>query len=269
MFKAIVLALISFSALADSCAPIFDLRGENAEKTLAAQTCYEKALRDSTDSLTKSQQLIRLSYLKFFQAENFSQKKEALLFDAMETAEKAVLIFGAKYALGEYRSLPASSQTVLAEALYNYGLIVARYVDEKGVVEALKRMDDIKKSMTTIIRLKQEAVAHHGAHRVLGIFHTKVPTIAGGDLKLAKTYLEAAIQGSLYNGNLSRYPLNHIVYADYLHKVGESALVCAELQKVVNLSSEDIRNLENDLYFETLTNVKEARQTFKERKCSR
>jgi tetratricopeptide (TPR) repeat protein len=267
--KVILFALMSFSAMADSCESFFDQRGEGLEKTQKAQLCYQTSLNEATDELFKSQLLVKLSYLKFFQAENYSIKKEALLFDAMEIAEKAVLIFGAKYSLGEYRSLPSASQVVLAEALYNYGLIVARYVDEKGVVEALKRMDDIKKSMTTIIRLKQEEVAHHGAHRVLGIFHTKVPAIAGGDLKLAKTYLEAAIQGSLYRGNLSRYPLNHIVYADYLFKIGNNTESCAELQKVIQLSPEDIRSLENGLNFETIKNVKEARNTFKERKCSR
>lgn len=269
MFKFILLALVSVSALADTCSPLFDRRGAGATQTIEAIGCYEDSLRNVTDAETRSQYLVSLSYLKFFQAENYSQRKESLLFEAMEIAEKSLLIFGAKYSLGDYRKLSASAQTLVAESLYNYGLIVARYVDEKGVVEALKRMDDIKKSMTTIIRLKQENVAHAGAHRVLGIFHTKVPSIAGGDLKLAKTYLEAALEGSRYNGELSRYPLNHVVYSDYLYKVGEKDRACAELQKIMGLNESDIRNLDNGLFYESLQNVASAKASFNERKCSR
>ncbi len=269
MFKLMLAALISLPAFADNCSSVFDRRGESASVNLEAINCYEKSLRNVTDAETKSQYLVRLSYLKFFQAENYSQRKESLLFEAMEIAEKGVLLFGSKYSLGDYRQLSASSQTLVAEALYNYGLIVARYVDEKGVVEALKRMDDIKKSMTTIIRLKQESVAHYGAHRVLGIFHTKVPSIAGGDLKLAKTYLETAVKGSLYSGDLSRYPLNHIVYSDYLYKVGENDRACAELRKVINLTESDLRTLDNGLFHESMDNIASAKASFKERKCSR
>lgn len=269
MLKFVLFVLVSLPVFADSCEETFSKRGEGASATASALRCYEALLRSASDVDAKSTALIRVSYLKFFEAENYTQKKEALLFEAMEIAEKAVELFGTKYALGDYRKLPAHQQTLVAEALYNYGLIVARYVDEKGVVEALKRMDDIKKSMTTIIRLKQEAVAHHGAHRVLGIFHTKVPAIAGGDLKQAKTYLEAALQGTRYNGELSRYPLNHVVYSDYLYKVGETSRACDELRKVMNLTETDIRNLDNGLYHESLENVASAKASFKERKCSR
>lgn len=269
MFKFVLATLISFPVFADTCSPLFDRRGEGASVTLEAMGCYEESLRNVNDAETKSQYLVKISYLKFFQAENYTQRKESLLFEAMEIAEKGLEAFGPKYSLGDYRKLSASSQTLVAESLYNYGLIVARYVDEKGVVEALKRMDDIKKSMTTIIRLKQEAVAHFGAHRVLGIFHTKVPSIAGGDLKLAKTYLEAALEGSRYSGDLSRYPLNHVVYSDYLYKVGEKDRACAELRKVMDLSASDIKNLDNGLFHESMENVASARESFKERKCSR
>lgn len=269
MFKLMLAALISVPAFADNCSSVFDQRGNSATITAEALNCYETSLRNVTDRETKSHYLVRISYLKFFQAENFSQRKESLLFEAMEIAEKSVLLFGEKYSLGDYRKLSPASQTHVAESLYNYGLIVARYVDEKGVVEALKRMDDIKKSMTTIIRLKQEAVAHYGAHRVLGIFHTKVPSIAGGDLKLAKTYLEAALQGTLYNGNISRYPLNHVVYSDYLYKVGEKDRACQELQKIMDMTASDVKGLDNGLFHESLQNIASAKESFKERRCSR
>ena len=269
MFKLMLAALISLPAFADNCSSVFDRRGDSATVTAEAMSCYESSLRNVSDAESKSQYLVRISYLKFFQSENYTQRKEALLFEAMEIAEKSVELFGPKYSLGDYRKLSSTSQVLVAEALYNYGLIVARYVDEKGVVEALKRMDDIKKSMTTIIRLKQEPVAHFGAHRVLGIFHTKVPAIAGGDLKLAKSYLEAAVQGTLYNGNISRYPLNHVVYSDYLYKVGEKERACAELRKIMDLTANDVKNLDNGLYYESLENITSAKASFQERKCSR
>lgn len=256
-------------ATADTCQTEFDRRGSGSQRTQEALTCYSELLKTSLSRNDKAHALTQLSYLKFFQAEYFSHQKEKLLLEAMGTAEKAVLLFGSKYSLSEYRQLPLNDQKVLAEALYNYGLIVARYIDEKGVIEALKRMDDIKKSMNTIIRLKQEAVAHYGAFRVLGIFHMKVPSIAGGDINLSKDYLPKAISGSLYSPGLSRYPLNNLVYSDLLFKLGKNQESCDQLKLLAQLSPEEVRSMDNGMLFESLQNVEAAKEQLRARRCAR
>lgn len=270
MFKLLLafLVLPAF-AMTDPCQKEFDLRGAGLQRAQEGLSCYNEILKTPLARNDRAHALTQLSYLKFFQAENFSTQKEKLLLEAMDIAEKAVLLYGTKYSLNEYRQLPAADQKVLALALYNYGLIVARYIDEKGVIEALKRMDDIKKSMNTVIRLKQESVAHYGAFRVLGIFHMKVPSIAGGDINLSKDYIPKAIAGTLYSPGLSRYPLNNLVYSDLLFKLGQKQESCDQLRLLAQLSPEEVRSMDNGMIFESLQNVEEAKEQMRTRKCAR
>jgi hypothetical protein len=262
----LMLILTTTAAFAD-CDSLFAQRGEGLDNTRAAFDCY-KANENTTGTLVeRARRLNRMAYLKFFSAEYFLSNKAPVIEDAMELADEAVKVFGKKYDLVAYRALLEEEKTELAWALYHYGLFVARYVDIRGIAEALRRMDDIKRSMNTILRIQQQAVAFHGAHRTLGILHTKVPGIAGGDIDLAKRYLPLAVSETIHGGGLSAYPLNNLMYADLLIKLGQDRKACEQLGLVAALSDEDVAALANGFEFETRGHVRDARATLRERRC--
>ena len=268
MSKILLLLLLPVIAFANPCDDLYDAREEGLAKSEAAFACYNTELTSVANRNAKAHALNQMSYLKFFMAELFLEEKTAALLEGIALSEKALLSFGAKYSIPEYKKLTPQEQKILAVSLYNYGLTTARYVDIKGTMEALKRMEDIKKSMATIIRIGQEATAHYGAHRTLGIFHTKVPAIAGGQINLAKEYLEKAIAGTIYSQGLSTYPANNIAYADYLFKQGKKAEACSQLSLVMKLTPEEVRSMNNQLYSETLKDISNATELSNSRKCS-
>lgn len=267
MFLLVLSFLISFSAFAQSCDEHYAARGEGIERAQAASRCHQKALADASTRVEQAHHYNRIAYLKFFIAEYFLADKTEMLRESFETAERGMLLFGKKYALAEYRLLSADEKRQLSLALYHYGLAVSRYVDIKGIAEALLRMDDIKRSMTTIIRLQESATVFHGAHRTLGIFHMKVPAIAGGDIETAKNYIPLAVTSTRYIGELSQFPLNNLVYADLLHKLNSKVEGCAQLRLVANLTREEVIALDNGYIHETLGHIADAQATLVTRQC--
>lgn len=255
--------LISFAQ--SNCDELFEAREKGLQSARDAFACFEK--QTSTQRIEKAHALNRMSYLKFFMGEYFLTEKLDPLYEALTLGEKSVLLFGEKYSLDQYAKLSDQELSVLAEGLYTYGLSVARYVDLKGKLEAIKRMEDIKKSMNTIIRIKREETAFYGAHRTLGIFHTKVPGIAGGQIQLAGPYLQKAIQGSLYKGTLSLYPSNNVSYADLLFKQGNNSQACVELKAVVALTASDVKAMDNHYYLESMDDVRKAKELFAAKRC--
>lgn len=247
------------------CEALYADRGASLARSEAAYACFEKQV--PTDNVTTARRLNRLAYLKFFMAEHFLESKTEMLLEAIALAEKSMLVFGKKYDLAAYRALMSEEKEELAWALYHYGLATSLYVDIKGIAEALRRMDDIKRSMSTILRIEQFAVAHSGAHRTLGIFHMKVPVIAGGDIEISKTYLPLAVNSTLRSGGLSVYPINNSVYADLLYKLGQKEAACAQLRMVAELTDSDVAALDNGFDFETRVHVREAKKNLRSRQC--
>lgn len=268
MFLPLIFILFSsVTSAQSSCDPLFNEREFGLVKAEQAYQCYDKQLSSAATREDKSHALNQMSYLKFFIAEYFLNDKTDALFQGIELAEKSVLLFGPKYSLKDYKSLSPSELKLLAVALYNYGLITARYIDIKGVMEALSRMADIKKSMLTIIRLNEETTAHYGAHRTLGIFYFKVPGIAGGDMKLAKEYLDHAIAATQTQSGVCSYPANNIALAEWFYKSEQLSDACAQLKKVISLTPEAVRALKNGLFYESSVDVKKAQQLFSEYRC--
>jgi hypothetical protein len=257
-----------FAFAQTDCDSLYEKREAGLVKAQEALSCYESSLPSATVRESQAHTLNRISYLKFFIAEYFLDQKTAVLYEGMEIAEKSVLLFGPKYSLTDYRLLSPEELKLLAVALYNYGLLTSRYVDLMGTMEALKRMGDIKKSMTSIMRIKEEGTAHYGAHRTMGIFNTKVPAIAGGDMNVAKDFLLKAIEMTQFKTGVSTYPANNIAYSDWLYKKGQTAESCAQLKLVIALNTTDIRAMNNGLYFESLVDLKKGNELFKNRQCS-
>lgn len=257
-----------FSYANTTCDELFANREIDLETAKEALKCYEKDQVTITNKEQKAHALNRMSYLKFFIAEYHLAEKEETLLEAINLAEKSMLLFGTKYAVTEYVKLSASEKKLLAEALYNYGLTTARYIDIKGQWEAIKRMEDIKRSMNTIIRIKEESVAFYGAHRTLGIFHTKVPVIAGGKIELAKQYMQTVLENTKFSGDVSLYPANNLAYADLMFKLEDKKEYCHHINIVAALTEEDVRAMDNGLFFESMQSVKEAKKLVISRKCS-
>lgn len=268
MLNFIFLVIASLSFAQTDCESLNDARETGLVKAREALSCYEISLSSATTRETKAHTLNQISYLKFFIAEYFLETKTPTLFEGMALAEESVLLFGPKYSLNDYRLLAPSELKLLAVALYNYGLLTSRYVDLMGTVEALKRMGDIKKSMSSILRIKEDGVAHYGAHRTMGIFHTKVPAIAGGDMNIAKDFLVKAIDMTQYKPGISTYPANNIAYSDWLYKRGLTNESCAQLKLILSLNEEDIRAMNNDLVFESMVDLKKGNELYKSRQCS-
>lgn len=251
-----------------TCEELYVNREAGKAEALQALSCYQKEQPQITQRDQKAFGLNRMSYLKFFIAEYHLNEKEDMLLEGIDLAEKSMLLFGTKYAVTEYSKLNAEEKKLLAEALYNYGLTTARYIDIKGQWEAIKRMEDIKRSMNTIIRIKEEATAFYGAQRTLGIFHTKVPVIAGGKIELAKDYMNTVLEKTKFSGDVSRYPANNLAYADLMFKLENKKEYCHHINIVAALTEEEVRSMDNGLYFESMQSVKEARKLAVARKCS-
>lgn len=264
MLRALFVFLFPVIAFASNCDVLFDERHEGLQKSREALGCYESN-QGATRPL-KAHALSRMSYLKFYIAEYFMEKKSTLLLEAIAHAEQGILLFGTKYDLATYLKLPAEEKETLGWLLYNYGLTTSRYVELSGPLEAIRRMEDIKKSMNTIIRMREEAVSFYGAHRTLGIFHMKVPGIAGGDIKLSEPYLTKAVNSSLAFGAMSAFPSNNLALAELYLKLNQDQKACDLISSVAKLSENDIQKLMNGHILETRQTVKKASELL-EKKC--
>lgn len=251
----------------DTCKSLFVNRGENKEQVTKALNCYQTSLAAADSEVVQAQILSQISYLHFFNAEVFLNEKLPALEESMNAAEKGAKLFGELYDIKAYRELGDAEKIVLAKNLYNYGTAVARYVDIKGKWEAIKRMGDIKNSMSSIIRIGQSDVAFYGAHRTLAIFHMKVPAIAGGDKEISKKYFKLLIEKTSFKEDLSRYPVNNLMYADYYFSEKMIPAGCRQLSLMKDLTDDEIKSMSNGLYFETVADVKKAKVEFEKFKC--
>lgn len=271
--KFILFALLAFPFATEaqteieSCQSLYDRRGESLDISKRAHDCAVAEAKEATDKQSKAAAYNRMSFIKFFIAETFLTEKEDMLLDAIALSEKTMLLFGEKYAIPEYMKLTAGERKVLAEALYIYGVATSRYIEIKGQWEAIKRMEDIKRSMNSILRIKEEATAHYGAYRTLGIFHMKVPSIAGGKIDLAEDYLKKAVALSLYQGQVSIYPINNLALSDLFYKLGKKAEACAQIKAVTEITVEEIKTWPNGMTHESISSLSKAKEMAKARKC--
>lgn len=256
MFQALFAAFFSLTVFASNCDDLFNVRHESSQRATEALNCFAKT--PGTTRLEKAHALSRMSYLKFYINEYYTESQREPLLDAITNAEDGILLFGTKYDVAAYSALPAPEKEELGWLLYNYGLTLSRYVDLSGPLEAIRRMEDIKKSMNTIIRMKEESVSFYGAHRTLGIFHFKVPAIAGGDIKLSEPYILKAINSTLA-GTVSAFPGNNVALGELYVKLNQDAKACAQFALVANLSENDIARLSNGHILETRQSIKKAR----------
>lgn len=268
---AAVFMTMGSSAFAN-CDTKFNQRGKSAQALEDAMSCLRNQVSTDSNSEIKADSLIKVSYLHMFKSEFYTvgdSNKIIELEQAMKRSEQAILIYGRMFDLRAYEKLGETQKDTVAKALYFYGTATARYVEYKGKLEAIKKLSTIKRSMNTVIRLGREEIEHFGAHRTLAILNAKVPVIAGGNKGLAKKYFEIATSQTETTSGYSSYPLNNFMYAEYLAEENNKSEACAQLSKIVDITSEQIDILNNGYTFETSNDIKKAKRRFTELSCGR
>lgn len=263
----LLLTVMSSIGFASDCDSLFDRRHEGQNVAQTSYDCYKSILTQTSDLETQAHSYQRMTYLKFYIAEYYLDQKMPTLLEGIAVADKGLALFGEKYNVANYLKVPAGAKHELGWLLYNYGLSVSRYVDLAGKFEAIKRMEDIKKSMNSIMRMNEESVSFYGAHRTLGIFHMKVPAIAGGRIELSEQYLKKAVASTSYSGILSRFPQNNLSLAELFLKLDKKDLACEQISIVAALKDSDVATLDNGHPLETTLTLKKAREMMITKKC--
>lgn len=266
MFKLIVFTSVLSAALfANDCTYLYGKRGDSLDSANKAIACYEAMTTDS--KLLESKKLNQISYLKFFVATYFEDDSLQNLRDAYNTAKDSIEQYSRIFDSTAARNLEVIEKQEVALSYYLYGTAVSKYVDLKGKWEAIKRMSEIKNSMTTILKMKEAQTFHFGAYRTLAIFNLKVPSIAGGDLNKSKLFFERLMKESKNELGISSYPVGHYYYAEYLYRVSKKDEACSELFLLKNLSDKDIENFFPTLIFETKKDRADAAKKIEKYNC--
>jgi hypothetical protein len=266
MFKLIFIVILSSAfSFADECVELFDKRGEDLNTTLAAYDCFDQ--QNPENKLDKAKKLNQMAYLKFFEATYFKNNRLNTFVKSYSLAEKAAELYGILFEHKQLRDLPSEQVDQIALAYYLYGTSLSNYVDIKGKVAAILNMSKIKKASRTILALKKPGTFHYGAYRNTAMFYYKVPMLAGGSMKKAKVFFEKLIKVSKNSINVSSYPVNHILYAEYLKEVKQKTKACAQLTLVIKLTDDEIEAYFKDLSYETKKDRIEAQKAFERYSC--
>ena len=215
--------------------------------------------------------LNRASYLEFFIGVSLADEDDQLLKlkESEETALSCTALYGESLSIEDYEGkLTDDEANVFAQALYLRGTALAKISDIRGAGTAIKNWGTIKKTMTLVKRLGQEAVYYYGADRTLGIANTEIPS-PFGSRKKAEKYLNAAVQNTLWPGrSISRHIYNSIGLARLYKKTKRKEEACSILLEILTLTDEEIKRDNFDLYYETLSDQLEAIRFYDKYKCN-
>lgn len=269
-----ILGLIVFSILSTTtyanCLDLYTERAESLAKTNDAIECFKQLETTASGNIAKSEALIKITYLHMFKSEFYTEdsgQKMLELKSAMIKSEAAALLFGRLFDIRGYETLGETEKDQVAKALYFYGTAMSRYVEIKGKIEAIKRLSRIKRTMNSVLRIGRDSLEHYGAHRTLAILNAKVPVIAGGDKELARKYFEIVIKNTQTILGASSYPLNNLMFAEFLFENATKAEACAQLEKIAALTTEEVESLNNGYTAETLSDVRKANEKLKSFSC--
>lgn len=266
MYKLSVLVFILvFNALANNCERLYFDRGEGIDKLEEAIECYKST--KEKNQLLELKRLNSLSYLYFFKSMFYGKNKESSLIKSYNFAKDSINKYGTMFNTAPIRNLPKEEKSQVARAYYLYGTAVSQYIELKGKWVAIKRMSEITKSMTSVLRLRLPETFYYGAYRTLAIFNLKVPKVAGGSLAKSKSFFEKLMKESLNGLGVSSYPVGHYFYAEYLYRVSRKNDACSELQKVIDIKDKEIYEFFPDLIPETFKDRENAIKKFEEYNC--
>jgi hypothetical protein len=254
-------------AYANDCNYLFSQRGISLEKTSAGYSCFDKLNQSTTTTFDKTYNLNKMSYLKFLEATMFNNDKVEALKKSYELAQDAIKQYGNLFSRESIQNLPENELKLVAESYYLYGTAVSSYIEIMGRWEAVKRMSEIKNTMTMILSLKLPETFYYGAYRTLAIFNLRVPKIAGGNINRSRAFFQRLEKESTNEINVMSYPVGHIFYAEYFRKTGKNEEACRQLEKVKDLTDIEIKTYFNDLYYETLVDRDLAKEQFEKYSC--
>lgn len=102
-----------------------------------------------------------------------------------------------------------------------------------------KVLKQIQKNLTLAISM-DPTVHAYGPNRVLGVMHTAMPRIVGGDKTLAEKMLKVAYE------NAPRYATNWVAYAKILEMNGKEKLAKTILQQFLEMGDEALNPYPNE-----------------------
>lgn len=262
---------------------LYEKRGESFKTAQASIEIYENLLKETSNKEKICFYANQISYLYFFwsgQKNSSLSKKERLEKERLlceksyESAKKCTALFGDSLEVSDYKSLTKVEKKEFARALALLGTSLSRKVEiEDGdSLIPLKILDTwnniVEPTMNFIKQLGYADVFYYGADRTLGIANTKMPALFA-DREIAKESLESSVRNTLWeNRTISKYPINSIFLADYYNKIEEDKTKsCDILKEIIDLKNDEIKKENSELYYETITDQKTAKERFLKFDC--
>lgn len=214
MLKFVCFLLLAFPSIALSqtiadCDLMYSKRGASL---LTAQDCYEKTYESK--SIT-AEEFFDRSFINLSAAAAFFEKKaeeRSVIDRAFVVLEKVKSINGENAYYNYWKAVWISLDAVQKD---RGSLIPTNLFAQVGPIQNL-----LKSALT-----EDPSIHEYGPHRVLGVLHTQMPKIAGGDKKYAEQMLKTAYT------ERPNYYSNPYAYANILY---------------INGSTEQAQNILND-----------------------
>ncbi len=266
--KYFLLTILSLNLFSQSVEDLYEdrLNQESAKK--AAQIFFEQASVD-TNLDTQCQNYNKAAYLTFFRAatELINLPKNTTDEEKKKALEKEKELL--KKTMDMTKLCDKSSKPeYYAESLYHFGTALARFSQIEGDFTAFKNWPQIKKSMKTIISLKQSETFYYGAFRTLGIANTEMPPGIGSRSN-ALRYLETAVNKTLWPARkISLYVFNSISLAKLYFKTDKKKEACEILAEINSLDEEQIFKENFNLAPETILDQKRSIEDFNKFNCN-
>jgi hypothetical protein len=208
-FLVLLLPTMAFSQTVVDCDFLYSQRGANL---LAAQDCYEK---NHENKLLGSEDFFDRSFTNLSTAVAFFEKKaeERLVIDkAFLVLEQAKAFYGESSYYNYWKAVWISFDALEKDR----GKLIPTYLfSQIGAIQNLLKS-----------ALNEDPTTHFfGPHRVLGVLHTQMPKIAGGDKKYAEQMLKNSYTARPH------YHSNPYAYANILYINGQASQAQGILNK--------------------------------------
>ena len=209
----------------DSCDLLYSHRGSDL---MSAVDCYRGGM--SASSVEAQIKLYEKAFIALSAIINDSPKTQAEV-DAIARGLKMVEDFSKAYSDSAQYFYWRAVFTSFDAIQKDRGSVLPRNLF--AVLKSLQQ--DLRKAISL-----DPSIHIFGPNRVLGIMHTQMPSIVGGDKTLAETLLAEAYR------NAPELCTNHIAYAKILMVNGKDAEAKAVLNRFLSLSDAELNPYPNE-----------------------
>lgn len=235
------LALVSVSAFAETpqeaaAQKAYDSRDYTQPGRASAAEAvklYGELVKQTTDANLQAQYLVKQAASSFFLGDstNDNGEKIAQYTAGMASSKAALKLSGINDVnnvtdadIANITKRSKDEVTLVAEALYVYGINLGQWGQANGVMQSLDKWPELRTTMELIVKVGAKGLHEYGAYRTLGRGYFKIPALLGGDVAKAQKYLSTAVNGSLAPGQVySTNGYNNLFYADLLVDQGQDA----------------------------------------------